>query len=724
MSATMTDPSATVSPGAITLSFPEPNIALLTLDDPVRGANILSQSVLAELSGHLDALEKRSDIAGLIIASAKPGIFIAGADLKEFAASLDFRPEQTEALCTRGRTLFQRMSQTPWPTIAAIDGICVGGGAELACWCDHRIFGTNPAAQIGFPEVKLGLYPGWGGTARATRIAGLANAVELITSGESIPGRAAQQMGLAWDVTPSEQLLAAAIKLLRWEAQTKSYLQQRDQWNRGIVLSENELAFLAATASAYIQSQTKGQYPAPLAALELMLDAAGDDIETACKKEAAGMSQLFGTPINRALINVFFLGDRNKKDSGVSETSASAPPAKRIAVIGSGIMGQGIAAACIKRDVGVILSDASAEALAKGMKSVLEEASYDKETRGTDAGKMAKLAPLLNQSQSESELSGADIVIEAIVENLDVKQQLFAKVEPAIRDQAVLASNTSTIPIGKLAAKLKRPDRFCGIHFFNPVRKMQLVEVIRGPQTSDETVDLATAFAKRIGKSPVVVNDGPGFLGNRLLFPYMNEAVALLLEGVPAKYVEKAAKEYGMPMGPLTLYDVVGLDTALYAGRVMYEAFPDRVEAGPLLPAMVKAGRLGQKNGKGFYRYTGKSDKGEPDPDFDRLLDGYRSAPKKLSPEQTTERLFLPMLVEAIRAMDEGIARNVRDVDLALIYGLGFPPFRGGLFFWADQVGASKLVEMLAPLEGLGKRFEVPQRLKEMAATGRKFYDG
>ena len=709
-------------PGVVQLTLPNPTTALLTLNDANKGANILSQSVLAELAEHLDSLQTRSDLSGLVIASAKPGIFIAGADLREFAASLDFRPEQTEELCQRGRMLFQRLSQLPFVTVAAIDGICVGGGAELAIWCDHRIMADNPATQFGFPEVKLGLYPGWGGTARTTRIAGLANAVELVTGGESISGKMAQQMGLAWDVVPSSQLLSAAFRLVEIEKKSQQYLEKRKTWSEGVHYSSAEMEFLAATANAFIQGQTKGQYPAPVAALEVMLEAAADDIETACEKEARGMAKLFGTPINRALINVFFLGDRNKKDSGVGGESSSKPVA-RVAVVGAGIMGQGIAAACIKKDVQVLLADAATEALAKGVRAVLEEASYDKEVRGPDANKMARLSPLLNQSHADAETASADLLIEAIVENLDAKRQLYARLEPLLSPQALLASNTSTIPIAKLAEKLARPERFCGIHFFNPVRRMQLVEIIRGPRSSDETIASAVAFAKKIGKSPVVVNDGPGFLVNRLLFPYMNEAIALLLEGVPARHVEKAAKEFGMPMGPLTLYDVVGLDTALYAGRVMYEAFPDRVEAAPLVPAMVKSGRLGQKNGRGFYLYSGKSDKGEPDAEFEKLLDQYRSAPKKLSPEETTARLFLPMLVEAIRALDEGIARDVRDVDLALIYGLGFPPFRGGLFFWADTVGAKKLVDMLTPLQGLGKRYEIPERLKSMAAQGGKFYE-
>jgi 3-hydroxyacyl-CoA dehydrogenase/enoyl-CoA hydratase/3-hydroxybutyryl-CoA epimerase/3-hydroxyacyl-CoA dehydrogenase/enoyl-CoA hydratase/3-hydroxybutyryl-CoA epimerase/enoyl-CoA isomerase len=709
--------------GVISLSFEPADIAVLTFDDPKKGANVLSSSVLAELEKHLDQLEKRKDLAGLIIRSGKPGSFIAGADLREFAASLDIPAEKTVEMCNRGRKLFQRLSKTPFVTVAAIDGICVGGGAELAIWCDRRILADDPKTQFGFPEVKLGLFPGWGGTARSSRIVGLSNAVEMVTGGESIDGATAAKMGLASDVVPAAQIMQAAVQLVRAEQKTKQYLQDRDAWTRPIEISETELGFLGATASAYIQQQTSGHYPAPSAALEVMLEAASVDIDAACTMEAEGMAQLFGSPINRSLINVFFLTDRNKKDTGVDRMDIKPRPIKSVGVIGAGIMGAGIAAANLKRELSVSISDSSAESLQHGMQQVLEEVSYSKQLKGPDAQRALRLAPLLNPAKNDAELAGCDVVIEAIVENAKAKQGLYARLEPQLKPDAILATNTSTIPIRQLATKLERPAQFCGIHFFNPVRKMPLVEVIRGPQTSDETIATAVAYAKAIGKSPIVVNDGPGFLVNRLLLPFLNEALELLSEGAEIKALERASKDFGMPMGPLALYDMVGLDTSFYAGKVMWEAFPDRINPSPILPALIKAGRLGQKSGLGFFRYRDKHGRGEPDPALNELIKDYVTKKDRLTPEALTARLFLPMVLEATRILEEKIVRDVRDVDLGLIFGLGFPPFRGGLLFWADTLGAAKIVEMLKPFEAMGTRMKPTPLLLELAKTGRKFYD-
>lgn len=711
-------------PPVVTLSFPEPDVALLTLDDPTKGANILGHGVMAEFAEHFDALEKRKDLTGLVIASAKPGIFVAGADIREFVAAGDATKAEVVKIADQGRELFRRLSRMSFPTIAAIDGICVGGGAELSVWCDRRLMADNPKTQIGFPEVKLGLYPGWGGTVRMPRIVGLSNAVEMITGGESIGAKAAKTMGLATDTAASDKLVKAAIALARVEKKSGDYLKDRQRWSQPIAMSETELAFLGATAAGYIQQQTKGQYPAPIAALNVLLEASQLDADGAAKAEVEGFTQLFGTPISKALINVFFLTDRNKKDAGVADRSIKPKEIKSVGVIGAGIMGSGIAAACAKREMIVTIADARPAALADGVRKAIEEASFDKTIKGPSTEKVLKIAPLVRAAATDADFAGCDLVIEAVVENEKVKHEVYGKLEPQLRDAAILASNTSAISIGGLANGLKRPPQFCGIHFFNPVRKMPLVEVIRGPKSSDETIATAVAFAKGLGKSPIVVEDGPGFLVNRLLFPYMNEAVELLCAGATIKAIDGAAKGFGMPMGPIVLYDVVGLDTALFAGGVMVEAFPNRFLKSPLLETMVKAGRLGQKSRSGFFAYKDpKSDRGEPDPTFDELLKPFLRTPEKLSADVITQRLFLPMLLEATRVLEEKKVRDPRDVDLGLIFGIGFPPFKGGLLFWADTLGAAKIVEMLKPYEGLGERFKPTPLLIELARKGGKFYD-
>lgn len=706
---------------ALSLSFPQPDVALLTFDLPGKGANVLSQAVLDELAGLLDDLERRTDLAGLVLRSGKPGMFLAGADVREFVAAQQAPREQIVAVCRRGQTLLGRLAQMPFVTVAAIEGVCLGGGAELAIWCDRRILAEHPRTEIGFPEVKLGLFPGWGGTVRLPRLIGLANAVELITSGESVPPLQARALGLADDVVPSPQLLEAALQQVQLDQATGQFRHQRRARQQPLTPEPNELALLGASAAALIQQQTQGHYPAPQAALELMLETCQLPEAEALQREAEGMAQLFGTPVHAALLNVFFLTDRNKRDSGLDRPGVPAAPIGSLGVVGSGIMGSGIAAAALKRELPVALTDASPQALTRGARQALEEAAYDRQAKGPTLAKTLALAAQLRIVTSDEELARCDLVIEAIVEKEEAKKALYARLEPKLAPQAILASNTSTIPISRLAAGLTRPERFCGLHFFNPVRRMQLVEVIRGTHTSDETVATAVAFAKRIGKMPVVVGDGPGFLVNRLLFPYMNEAIELLCEGASITDIDQAATAFGMPMGPLALYDLVGLDTAMYAGTVMYQAFPERVATSPLVPAMVRQGRLGQKSGRGFYTY-GKRGRPHPDPDLEPLLASYRRDTRRLSREELTDRLFLPMLLEATRLLEERIVRDVRDVDLGLIYGLGFPAFQGGLLFWADRVGAPALLARLAPLEKLGPRFEPTPFLKDMAARGGTFY--
>jgi 3-hydroxyacyl-CoA dehydrogenase/enoyl-CoA hydratase/3-hydroxybutyryl-CoA epimerase/3-hydroxyacyl-CoA dehydrogenase/enoyl-CoA hydratase/3-hydroxybutyryl-CoA epimerase/enoyl-CoA isomerase len=689
---------------------------------PDKSANILNTSVLQELDQHLDTLEQHSDCQGLILRSGKPGTFIAGADLREFAASLQAPQEEIQAMCRRGQTLFGRLAKCPFVTIAAIDGICVGGGAEMAVWCDRRIMTSNERTEIGFPEVKLGLFPGWGGTVRAPRIVGLSNAVEMITGGDSISAKQAAAMGLADELTDADRLLPAAVNLALREHESGDYMLDRMRWNGPIDMSETELGFLGATASAMIRSQTKGQYPAPEAALEVMLGSAGLEADAACQQEAEGMSKLFGSPVNAALLNVFFLTDRNKKDQGV-EGDHEANRLQQIGVAGAGIMGAGIAAATLRRDYPVIITDASRSALARGAQHLLSEAAYDREAKGASSQRMSELASKLNIAYVDEEFQSCDLLIEAIIENAEAKKKFFARMEHQLKPEAVLASNTSTIPITTLAEGLQHPERFCGIHFFNPVRKMKLVEIIRGEQTSDETIVTAVKYAKSIKKMPIVVGDGPGFLVNRLLFPLLNESLQLITEGVAMPDIEKAAKKFGMPMGPLELYDMVGLDTAVYAGRVVWEAFPDRVAPSPILPMLVKSGRLGQKSGSGFYSYKNRKGRAEADPQVEKMLSAYRKQESsELTIDQISDRLFLPMLLEATRALESGIARSVHDIDIGMIFGLGFPPFKGGLMFWADTLGAEEVLRRLEPWKELGPRYQPTELLKEMATKSGKFY--
>ncbi len=455
-------------PGIVTLSFEPADIAILTINDTRKGANVLSRSVLEEIDAYLDALAGRSDLTALIVCSGKPGSFIAGADLREFAASLDAPKDQIVTLCHHGRKLFQRFSQMPFVTIAAIDGLCLGGGAELSVWCDRRIMTSDSKTVFGFPEVKLGLYPGWGGTVRTPRMVGLSNALEMISSGETIDPKAAAAMALVTDVVPRERLMPAAIELARYEKSSGDYLRDRKLWSQPIKMDETELTFLGVTASGYIQGQTHGNYPAPMLALETMLGAAGVDQEAAGEAEAEGMASLFGSPVNRALLNVFFLTDRNKKDIGVDRTDVQPLSIGSVSVIGAGIMGQGIAAANVKREIHVTMADAAPDALVKGIRQTLEEVAYNKETKSTDVQRALKFAPCLQGTDSDADLAASDLVIEAVIENPEIKRSIYARLEPSLQPSTILASNTSTIPISKLAADLRIRIAFAAFIFSIP----------------------------------------------------------------------------------------------------------------------------------------------------------------------------------------------------------------------------------------------------------------
>lgn len=707
------------------LEFPQPDVATIVLDHPERGVNLLSSQLLDEIERHLDSLAERHNLAGLIIISGKPDTFLAGADLSQIAAKLERPREEILAACLRGRMLFSRLSQLPCVSIAAIDGVCLGGGAELSVWCDRRIVTRNDKTSLGFPEVKLGLIPGWGGTARTPRLIGLANAVQLITSGEPIDATTAYKLGLADDLVETEDLLASAIRMIRQEQESDYFVCDRQQHSKHVAMSETELAFLGATASAFLLQKTGGHYPAPQAALDLVLEASKLSLEAACHLEAERFANLFGSSVNRALLNVYFLQERSKKLTNRSEFNSQITS---VAILGAGIMGSGIAAANLRRGFKVILHDQKPAAQVKGLQSALRDAAYNKQTKQTDATRTLELSPNLLAVNHLNELHDTDLVIEAISESLAAKQALLSVLETVVYKDTILCSNTSTIPISALAKELRNPNRFCGLHFFNPVRKMQLVEVIRGAATSDKTIESIVAYARHLGKVPIVVRDGPGFLVNRLLMPYMNEAALLLEDGIPIAAIDKAAKSFGMPMGPFELYDMVGLDTCLHAGKVMQQSFPDRVQSPKIVTILVEANRLGQKNGRGFYDYqTDSNGRLVPCPspaidDFVETISTSQSESRKQKSE-IQDRLFLPMLLEATRVLEERLVDDVRDIDLALLLGIGFPPFRGGLFYWADFIGTSDIMAKLDPLQTLGQRYKPTPLLLDRHNRNARFYD-
>jgi 3-hydroxyacyl-CoA dehydrogenase/enoyl-CoA hydratase/3-hydroxybutyryl-CoA epimerase/3-hydroxyacyl-CoA dehydrogenase/enoyl-CoA hydratase/3-hydroxybutyryl-CoA epimerase/enoyl-CoA isomerase len=709
-----------MSQPAVHLDFRPDQIAVLTLDQPGSRANTLGQAVLGELEAAAAQLTARAGLQGLVLRSGKPGMFIAGADLKELGGARP-DPDTTRRMVRRGLDLIAAIEALPFPTVAAVDGACLGGGLELALGCDYRLAGSHPRTELGLPEVKVGLIPGWGGTQRLTRLIGPSLAAEMICAGEAAGAARARQLGLVFDVVPSERLLDEAVRLLEWARSTGDWRQARRRKQQPVGLSQEQQAFTFAVARAQVLAKTRGHYPAPLAALDAIAKGCNLPLEEGLAAETEAFVPLPGSPVSRNLIAVFFMTQRLQKDPGVTDPSVPPRPVGQVGVVGAGIMGAGIAAAHVRRGIPALLIDNAAPALEKGSAAVTRSLQGRVEIgRMTPAEAAAALARL-SSALTLGALADRDVVIEAIVENEEAKVRLYGEVQKVLPTNAILASNTSTISITRMARSVARPEDFAGLHFFNPVDRMQLVEVIRGERTGDATVVTLVALARRIGKTPIVVRDCPGFLVNRILFPYLNEALVLLQEGAAPRAVDKAATAFGMPMGPLTLNDLVGLDTSLYAGRVINAAFADRAAPTRLLDELVAAGRLGQKSGAGFYSYA-RGGRGADDPEFAALLEKCRTGRRDLGAEEITDRLFLPMLTEASRVLAEGIVREPGDVDLGLILGIGFPAFRGGLLRWADDQGLPRVLEALQKYEPLGPRFRPTELMRRLAAEGKGFY--
>jgi 3-hydroxyacyl-CoA dehydrogenase/enoyl-CoA hydratase/3-hydroxybutyryl-CoA epimerase/3-hydroxyacyl-CoA dehydrogenase/enoyl-CoA hydratase/3-hydroxybutyryl-CoA epimerase/enoyl-CoA isomerase len=705
---------------ALRLDVRDDGVAVLIFDLPNSRANTLGQPVLAELEEIVAELAKRTELRGLVLRSGKPGMFIAGADLRELGS---LRPDQAfnRAAGKRGLDIIAAFEALPYPTVAAIEGACVGGGLEVALGFDYRLASTHPKTEIGLPETKIGLIPGWGGTQRLSRVIGPALAAELICAGETVKAERARTLGIVFDAVPPERLLDEALRLLAWARESGDYRQARRRKQQPVGLSEEQLSFTAAVARAVVLDKTKGQYPAPLAALDAIIRGCNLPLEEGLKVETEAFAPLAGSPISRNLISVFFMTQRLQKDAGVSSPAVKPRDVQRVGVLGAGLMGAGIAGAHIRRGLPVMMLDSVPQALEKGVGSITKVMESRVQIgRMTPAEVVAALGRL-STTATLNALADRDVVIEAIVENEEAKVHLYKQLQLILPADAILASNTSTISITRMARVVTKPEHFAGMHFFNPVDRMQLVEVIRGEKTGDATVATLVALAKRIGKTPIVVRDCPGFLVNRILFPYINESLVLLEEGADPRAVDKAAVAFGMPMGPVTLNDLVGLDTALYAGHVVNTAFADRAKTTRILDALVKAGRLGQKSGAGFYSYA-KGSRGADDPALAALLERCRTGKREIGQEETTDRLFLPMLTEASRVLTEGIVREPGDVDMGLILGIGFPAFRGGILRWADTLGLPKVLDRLQKYEKLGARFQPTEQMRRLASAGKGFY--
>jgi 3-hydroxyacyl-CoA dehydrogenase/enoyl-CoA hydratase/carnithine racemase len=701
-------------------------VVVLRLFVPKSGKNMLTDEVLPDLAAALDELDAGPEPFGVILSSGRSGVFSAGMDVGRLAGMGSWSIDELSRHCAAGRAVLSRLSVRPWPSVAVVDGLCLGAGLEIALACDLRVATSAPPTALGFPDVKLGMLPGWGGTVRAPRLVGVAPAVELLAGGETISGGEALRLGLVDACVADERAIPAARALMETARTTRSHLDLRRQRERAVGIEPDELASLEAAYAEAIRGRTGGRYPAPPTILRTVVAGAAVTAGEAAAIETGAFVELARSGEAAALVRLFRLGERNSRDSGLDAIGDVEPrEIAAPAVVGGGIMGAGIAACGLRAGFRVAVVDVDPGVLAAGSRGILEEAAWDRSTRRADPARAVALAGRLTTGTTLAPIAAADLVIESVVERTDIKRRVLAQIERAVRPATLIATNTSTNPIGTLAESLLDPTRFCGMHFFNPVRRMTLVEVVRGPRTSDATVAAVVAHAKRLGKCPIVVRDSPGFLVNRILMPYLHEAVELLREGVDMRRIDRAARGFGMPLGPIELYDLIGLDTAFYAGLVMASAFGDRIDASPAVPALVKSGRLGRKTGGGFYRYRVTADGNaqqatieRPDESIGEILSPYALPDTGPSDATIIDRLVIPMLLEAILAIDEGIVRDPRDVDLAVVHALGFPAFRGGLLAWADALGPAEILRRLEPLAFLGPRMTPPRRLLDLARTG------
>jgi 3-hydroxyacyl-CoA dehydrogenase/enoyl-CoA hydratase/3-hydroxybutyryl-CoA epimerase/enoyl-CoA isomerase len=687
--------------------------------------NKFNKATLTDLAEALAIVKAQTGVRGLLVTSGKD-CFIVGADVTEFVEYFRNPEDQLVAWILDVHKLFSAVEDFDFPSVTAINGFALGGGLEFALTTSYRVMST--AAKIGLPETKLGIFPGWGGTVRLSRLAGADNAIEWIAGGEQYAADVALKTGVVDAVVEPEKLRDAALDLLQQAIDgRRDWKARRLEKTSPLKLNPTEAMMVFEGAKGFVAGKAGPNYPSPVAAIVAMQQGANRNRQDALKIEAQAFAKMAKTPTAFSLVTIF-LGDQyvNKVAKKLAKTAAKVESS---AVLGAGIMGGGIAYQSASRGVPIVMKDINEKAIDLGLSEARKLLSKRVERGKMTADQMADVLTRIRPALSYGDFQGVDIVVEAVVENPKVKKAVLAEVESHVKDDAILASNTSTISIDLLAADLKRPENFCGMHFFNPVHKMPLVEVIRGAKSGERAIATTVGYALAMGKTPVVVNDCPGFLVNRVLFPYFAGFIGLVSDGVDYQRIDKVMEKFGWPMGPAYLLDVVGIDTAHHANAVMAAGYPDRMAASSrtAIDAMFEAQRFGQKNGKGFYAYL-LDKKGAPkknvDPETAEILKPLVQSDESASitDQDIIDRMMLPLIIESSRCLEDGIVNTPVEVDIALVYGLGFPPFRGGVFRYADAVGAKTLVEKAAKFAALGKLYEPTAQMRELAATGGTFH--
>ena len=707
------------TPAPLRLEIDSNKIAWLVFDTPDSRVNLLDSRLMRCLDQRLAELESRIATGypvAVILWSGKPGTFIAGADVNEIALIEDEVDGRLKSAA--GQRIFRRLERLGVPKIAAIDGACLGGGLELALACDWRVASDSRKTTLGLPEVRLGLIPGFGGSVRLPRLIGIQRALSMILTGRSVSARIAHRYGLVDQIFPSEGFRAyiatvALDAVLGRVERLQPGLSTRDRFLEGTAVGRR---ILFGNARKRVLKASGGRYPAPLAAIEVIRETLELSIDEALPVEARALGRVATTQVGRNLVRLFRLGQAARKVLS-PDVVDRAREIEKVAVVGAGVMGGGIAELVAANDISVVLKDIDQDALDTGLRHANELLQK--------AGKRGIIAPtevglkfaLIHGTLTYETFEEVDLVIEAVIERMHVKRQVLGEVEEVLPPHAVFATNTSSLSVTELGRAAARPQSVVGLHFFNPVHRMLLVEIIRTPFSSEEALATAFKLAERLGKTAVLVADRPGFLVNRLLAPYLNEVGFLLADGADVAGIDRALTDFGLPMGPCRLLDEIGFDVAAHVAKEMVRAFGDRMRPSAALDTLANLGRLGKKNSRGFYTYS------ERDERVDReVARAFGAGRRTVSADEIVDRCLLILLNEAMYALSEGVVSRAGDVDLAMVLGTGFPPHRGGPLAWADSLGVYVVRDRLKELQDAhGERFAPAPALERLADSGGSF---
>ncbi|MBX2836319.1 MAG: fatty acid oxidation complex subunit alpha FadB [Gammaproteobacteria bacterium] len=699
------------------------NVLELCFSTEDSSVNVFNQMALDELEAALTVAAQHTSTKALVLTSGK-SVFIAGADINEFVGAFTAPKAELLDMLSRVNSLFNRLEDLPYPTIAVITGEAMGGGFEVCLACDFRI--ATAKAKVGLPEVKLGIMPGWGGSVRLPRLIGVDNALEWMCLGSAKRAEDALRENAIDSVVSNEHVPQAVASIVDQCARGKlDYLARRALKQQPLQLSAIEQTMAIESAKGVVAAKAGPHYPAPMTIIETVQAHAQLERDQALPQESESFVSLAKTDVAGALVGIF-LKDQSIKRLARSYQNA-ATEVKQSAVLGAGIMGGGVAYQSASNGVPIIMKDIRSEALDDGLAEAgkLLQKQIERGKLKTDG--LAATLNAINPVLSYGEFNDVDLVVEAVVENPNIKQSVLAEVESEVQPDTIITTNTSTISVNLLSQALKRPENFCGMHFFNPVHRMPLVEVIRADSSSERAIATTVTYALKMKKTPIVVNDCPGFLVNRILFAYFGGFNQLVADGCDVRAIDKALERFGWPMGPAYLLDVVGMDTAKHAADVMAAGFPERMatQSDTVIDALFKAERLGQKNGKGFYRYEmdkrGKPKK-LPDSEGDAVVRSVQQAANDFSDEEIVDRLMIPMCIEAGLCLEDNIVSSPAEADMGLVYGIGFPPFRGGALHYVDTLGVANFCDKAKRYEPLGPLYQPGKMMLKMATESASYY--